>query len=202
MKLFQEVAIVTDARTYEEATLLRLWLESLRLHVRFFRITQTRQLTEFFVEEAHRHAWTVLMTHGTGSAVQFRLAHQVNHQWEAVDGWREENVDITPQWIADNVRQRPRGTLMSLACGGGRGGLPEAFLGAGYAAYVAMEPDYADSDSSLLFFMSVFHFLMAEDRDLAPTSYSLAESVEAAQKVDPWQFGTSAFRCYGDGSLR
>ena len=196
MKLFDEVAVVTDARTVEQANVLRAWLESLRLRVHFYRLTQTWQVRDFFTNHATAHTWTVLVTHGNSQshAIQFRVAHQENEQWDAVQGWEERNIDLTPDAIASIVKGS--GVLFSLACGGGRPELAEAFLDAGYEAYVGMESAYGDTDSGLLFMMGVFHFLRAEDRDLAPQRYDLAASVAAARKLDDWEYGTSTFRCY------
>lgn len=48
MELFEEVAVVTDARSCEEAYTVRSVLESYRLRVRFERLVQRRQLDDFF----------------------------------------------------------------------------------------------------------------------------------------------------------
>lgn len=200
MKMFDEVAVVTDARSLEQAHALRGWLESLRVRVHFYRLTQTRQVLDFFANRAAEHAWTVLVTHGTGQAIQFRVAHQEHDDWDAVEGWEERNVDLTPAFVASTVKGS--GVLLSLACGGGTQELADAFLDAGYDAYVGMETPYADMDSSLLFMMGVFYFLLAEDRDFAPTGHDLAASVAAARRFDDWRCGTSTFRLYsrpGDG---
>ena len=200
MKLFDEVAIVTDERMVEHADALRRMLESFRLNVRFHRIVQRDQAIAFFANGVSTD-WTVLMSHGASTdasvALRFAVIGNDSGNPQAVEGWYPTIVDLTRESIPQLVKSA-RGTVISTACGGGSAALAEAFLDAGCDAYVGCQtPGYVDGNAMVLFVTGLFYFLLAGDRDLAPRSYSLEEAVRKASEIDPgWPFGTEGFTCF------
>ncbi len=193
MKLFSRVAIVCDhtAEMLQMANALRAMLESFALRVDFHHLIQKRQVVEFFGEATPRCDYTVIFTHGDeGKHLTFHVVDQADGDYEVTHGWESVEFALTPADIAEHVRG-PKGALISVACGGGRGTLPQAFLAAGYDTYVGADADYIDSDACLLFTSGLFYFLLAEDRDYAPRTYTLPEAVEQASKRDPdFELGT------------
>lgn len=195
MRLFNEVAVVTDVSLVEDATAIRHFLESLRLRVHFFRLVQTRHLQEFFREHAPRYDHTVLTTHGSGGALQLKLVHQQDERWDEAEGWEERDVVLDAAAIAE-LAPAGKGSLVSTACGGGHPDLAEAFLRCGYDAYVGNTTAYGNAASHMLFVCSLFHFLLAEDRDYDTRAFDLEAAVAEAARIDDWKYGTSGFTCY------
>lgn len=204
MELFEEVVVVTDARSSEEAYTVRSILEFYRLRVRFERLVQRRQLDDFFAGRLGRSPYTVVIAHGAdtddGRAIRFVLVDNAGGDPTAAEGWQPVTVDLTARTIPDIVTQGS-GALITSSCGGGDNALAEAFLRAGYDAYVGQAQPYYDSGASLVFLTGLFYFLLAEDRDFDPRRYSLEEAVARAAALDPgWKFGTESFRCYSGPS--
>jgi hypothetical protein len=205
VNFFDEVTVVTDVRCAEEANMLRTMLEAMRLRVRYVRLVQRRQVASFFSDPETRSAWTILMAHGDeldgDRVIGLELVDNPSDDPKAVTGWEQVRHHLSPAVIADEVKGRS-GVLISWACGGGDAALADAFLRAGYQAYVGTAGGYYDSSSSFLFLTGLFHFLMAEDRDEDPRSFLLAEAVERAAALDAdWPYGTGSFRCFGNGDL-
>ncbi len=209
LRMFTPVAIVCDRTMLREADALRGVLESFRLQVDFHYFVQKRQILDFFLQQRN-YAYTVIFCHGSG-----QTAEDMHLRLEVVDqedgdydtpgdkGWDHVVVELTPAKIAEYVQNRD-GTLLSTACGSGREPLAEAFLKFGYCSYIAPvhlddpEEIYVDLDSSLVFFISFFYYLMdGVDRDYSTTTYTEQEAVEKASQLDPdFRFGTKTFRRY------
>lgn len=199
MMLFDEVTIVTDERMAESALALRATLEAYRLRVTFHRLVQRRQALEVLTQL--RSDWIVLMSHGRTlddgtPSIYFSVVGNDADDSEPVEAWYPSILDLTAGNIPD-IFSGVRGSVISPACGGGRRELADAFLAAGCSAYVAARETYLDTTAAVLFIASLFYFLLAEDRDLAPRAYGLSEAVERARAVDQgWQPGTEAFECF------
>lgn len=201
MKLFDEVAVACDLKMIEEANAIRAVLESFRLRVRFHRFVRRRNVVEFFGDSPGGCEYTVLVCHGMGDAeepkIRFEVVDQAEGKMDAPEGWEDAPFDLTPSTIT-KVVAGARGTLVSVACGSGRKPLAEAFLAAGYEAYVAPVEEYYDGDSAVLFVAGFFYHLLAEDRDYAPMSYTAREATERAAAMDEhFELGTRAFRYHG-----
>ncbi|HEV2061067.1 MAG TPA: hypothetical protein VGR11_17075 [Solirubrobacteraceae bacterium] len=200
MELFEEVVVVTDGRSCEEAYTVRSVLEFYRLRVRFERLVQRRQLDDFFAGRLGTSPYTVVIAHGAdtddGQAIRFVLVDNPGGDPKAAEGWEPVTVDLTARTIPHIVTDGS-GTLITSSCGGGDSSLAEAFLRVGYDAYVGQARPYYSSDASLMFLTGLFYFLLAEDRDFDPRRYSLEEAVARAAALDTgWKFGTEHFRCY------
>ena len=209
LRMFTPVAIVCDRTMIREAHALRGVLESFALQVDFHYFIQKRQILDFFAQPRN-YAYTIIFCHGSG-----KTAEDMHLRLEVVDqesgdydtpgdeGWDFVVVELTPAKIAEYVQNRD-GTLLSTACGSGREPLAEAFLKSGYRSYIApIHPDdpeeiYIDLDSSLVFFINFFYYLMdGVDRDYSTTTYTEQEAVENASQLDPdFRFGTKIFRRY------
>lgn len=199
MKIFSRVTIVCDhtAEMFKSATALRAALEGYALYVDFCPLFQKRQIAEFFARPALDNDYTVLVSHGDGGKqLSFQMVDQVDGNYENVEGWEEVSYALTPDVISETIKDR-KGTLISLACGGGREALAKAFLGAGYDHYIGADMDYIHSNSVQLFAAGLFYFLLAEDRDYAPRAYTVPEAVAQAAAFDPeFDKGTRPFRCW------
>jgi hypothetical protein len=199
MKSFQRpVAVVTDRDSVEDATAIRAALEVFRLRVDFYRMVQRRHLLAFLAGEHIPYDYTVLCAHGTGPdeapKLVVEVVDQVAGDHEAATGWESVPVELTPQTIPKLVHAAG-GTLMCGACGGGRAPLAQAFLAAGYDAYIGADQRYVDGESAFLFTVGFFYFALAEDRGPGAVAYSDAEAVERAAALDPeFRSGTKWYR--------
>ena len=200
LKLFTPVAIVCDHTLTEQASALRGVLESFRLRVDFYRFVQKPQVLDFFTQSRH-YAYTIIFCHGGGGTpedmhLRLEVVDQASGDYENPEGWDSVTIELTPANIAEHVRNR-NGTLISVACGSGRKPLADAFLKSGYCSYIAPTETYVNSDSTLVFVVNLFYFLMAEDRDYATTTYTEQKAVEKAAQLDPdFCYGTKLFRYY------
>lgn len=198
MKIFDRVVVACDhaPEMLALATAMRATLEGFALRVDFYRLIQKRQVLEFFARPPDAD-YTVLCTHGDGGGqISFHVIDQKDGDCSQAEGWEDLTFALTPDNIP-TVVQGQTGTLISTACGGGHQPLASAFLAAGYAAYVGADVDYLDGDAGQLFVASLFYHLLAEDRDYAPRTYTLEESVERASGADAdFVMGTRAFRCW------
>lgn len=208
LKMFTPVAIICDRTMYREAHALRGVLESFALQVDFYNLIQKRQLLAFFAQPRN-YAYTVIFCHGSGdtadeSHLRIEVVDQKSGDYDDPTGWDFIAVELTPDTIAEYVQNR-EGTLLSTACGSGRKPLAEAFLKSGYSSYIApvsledsdMLED-VDLDSSLVFFINFFYYIMAGvERDYSTTTYTEQEAVEKATAVDPdFILGTKCFQRY------
>jgi hypothetical protein len=144
--------------------------------------------------------YLVLGGHGTGSdeepRIPFEVVDQANSDPRAVDGWGPVSLDLTPESIPELVRGG-RETIIAGGCGAGRTPLADAFLEAGFNAVIGPTERYVDADSALLFVIGFFYFVLAADRDLAPSAYSDEEAVKRASRLDPdFKHGTLSYRYY------
>lgn len=208
LKMFTPVAIVCDHTMFREAHALRTVLESFALQVDFHYLIQKRQVLDFFAQ-SRNYAYTVIFCHGSGESVddmhlRIEVVDQQSGDYDNPEGWDFIAVELTPARIAEYIQNRD-GTLLSTACGSGRKPLAEAFLNAGYSAYIAPisledseEHEDVDLDSSLVFFITFFYYLMAGvERDYSTTTYTEQEAAEKAAEVDPdFILGTKCFRRY------
>ena len=208
LRMFTPVAIVCDRTMYREADALRGVLESFALQVDFYNLIQKQQLLAFFSQHRN-YAYTVIFCHGSGdtaneSHLRIEVVDQKSGDYDAPTGWDFIAVELTPDKITEIVRNR-EGTLLSTACGSGRKPLAEAFLKSGYNSYIApvsledsdMLED-VDLDSSLVFFINFFYYIMAGvERDYSTTTYTEQEAVDKAIELDPdFILGTKCFHRY------
>jgi len=197
MKLFERVAIVCDhtPEMLEMAGALRAMLESFTLRVDFHHLIQKRQMLDFFAQSPEAD-FTVLFTHGEGKQLTFTVVDQEDGDFEAVHGWEEVKFALTPENIPEVVRGA-HGTLIAVGCGGGKLTFADAFLAAGYEAFVGAATDYVDGNASLLFLVGFFYHLLAESQDYAPQGYTIEEAVVRASEIDrDFAEGMQAFRCW------
>lgn len=197
MKLFERVVIACDyaPEMLGLATAMRAALEGFNLRVDFHRLIQKRQVMDFFSRPPDAD-YTILVTHGGGGQITVRVVDQAEGDYSKVDGWDEVKFALTPDNIPEVVKGQ-RGTLVAIACGGGRQPLASAFLAAGYDAYIGADADYYDGDAAVLFVASLFYHLRTEDRDYATHAYTLEEAVARAAGADAdFAVGTRVFRCW------
>lgn len=198
MKLFDRVAVICDyaPEMLGLAIAIRATLEGFNLGVDFYHLAQKRQVLEFFSRPPSTD-YTIVVTHGDGGGqITFSVVDQVDGDYTKVEGWEEAKFALTPDTIPEFVKGQ-RGTLIVIACGGGKLPLASAFLAAGYDAYIGADAGYYDADAAVLFVASLFYHLRAEDRDYATRAYSLEEAVARAAGADAdFVMGTQVFRCW------
>lgn len=162
MELFEEVVVVSDVRSAEEAYTVRSILEFYRLRVRFERLVQRRQLDDFFAGRLGSSPYTVVMVHGAetdeGRVIRFELVDNAGGDPKAAEGWEPITVDLSARTIPEIVT-KGSGTLITCSCRGGDSSLAEAFFQAGYDAYVGQTEPYYSSHASLMFVTGLFYFL-------------------------------------------
>lgn len=198
MKLFANVAIVTDHSMHEDADAIRSVLESLSLRADLYRLVQKPQVAGFFQQD-RQYPYTIVFCHGAGDPpdelhIAVQVVDQKDGRYQDPEGWSPITVKMTPSFVRDNVRGRT-GTLISVACGSGCRPLADAFIDAGYDAYIAPVEPYYNSQAGIAFLTSLFYLLMAEDRDYAEKTFSEEEAVRMAAALDDsFKYGPMAFR--------
>jgi hypothetical protein len=102
-------------------------------------MVQRRHLLAFLAGEHIPYDYTVLGGHGAGPEdapkLVVEVVDQVAGDYGAETGWGPVLVELTPQTIPELVHA-DGGTLVCGGCGAGRPPLAEAFLAAGYDAYI------------------------------------------------------------------
>jgi hypothetical protein len=194
------IAMVGDCNSIEHASALRAALEVFRLRVDLYRMVQRRHLLAFLAGQRIPYDYTVLGGHGTGPddapKLIMEVVDQVAGDHEADTGWEPVLVELTPQTIPKLVHATG-GTLVCGGCGAGRPPLADAFLAAGYDAYIGAVQPYIDAESAFLFTVGFFYFALGEDRGPDAVAYSDAEAVERAAALDPeFRYGTKWYRYY------
>ena len=205
MRMFDEVAIVTDRTNVGLAEAVRGVLEGFDLHVHFYQLVQRRQAVELFGSGGPPCDWTVLIAHGVradnATAIRFDVRDNPSDDSRAIEGWFLTTLDLAPANIPSIVKN-PHGVYITNACLGGDPLLAKAFLDAGCEAYIGSLAGHQDTDSGTVFLISLFYFLLTGDRDFSPREYSLEEAVERAREVHgDWEHGTAGFRCYTRASI-
>ena len=201
MKSFERpVAVVTDRNSVEDACAIRVALEVFRLRVDFYRMVQRRHLLAFLAGDHIPYDYTILCAHGTGPddapKIVVEVVDQVAGDHAAETGWDPVPVELTPNTIPELVHATG-GTLVCGACGAGRAPLADAFLVAGYDAYIGAEQAYIDGEAAFLFTVGFFYFAVAEERGPGAVPYSDAEAVARAAALDPeFRYGTKWYRYY------
>lgn len=200
MKLFTRVAIICDHTLLDEALALRRVLESFTLHVDFYQLVQARHVVEFFAAPPAGCDAVIIVVHGDGEDsapyLRFDVIDQETADYQSPTGWHPTILEWTPERIRTQVG-KGLGTVISLACGGGRAPLAEAFLDAGCDAYIGAVERYIDMHSAMMFAISFFYWLLAEDRDYCPTRCSASQAADRAKNFDQgWDYGTESFRFY------
>jgi len=134
-------------------------------------MVQRRHLLAFLAGEHIPYDYTVLGGHGAGPEdapkLVVEVVDQVAGDYGAETGWGPVLVELTPQTIPELVHA-DGGTLVCGGCGAGRPPLAEAFLAAGYDAYIGAVEPQIDAESAFLFTVGFFYFALAEDRGQTP----------------------------------
>lgn len=200
MKVFDSVVIACD-HTPEmvlTAKALQGVLENFGLRVYFYHLVQKQHVISFLAQQFPSSDYVVLCGHGSGSdddmSINFQVVDQVDGQFDNPEGWHSLTFGLTPANATQYI-QHAQGTFISTACGSGRAPFAQAFLAAGYRAYIA-PTSYYDGDATILFVLGFFYHLLAASRDYAERVYTDKEASERAAALDvDFQFGTRTF-CY------
>ena len=178
-------------------------LQQLGIRAHLYRFYNPQQVTDFFARKGvpEECRFTILCAHAGGPAgdpaIHYDLVEQKDGDNTDPYGWEDYDLEISESTIPDLVT-KARGTLVAMGCGAGREPLARAFLEAGYDGYVGATEEYVDGDSAFVFTVNLFYHLMAEERDFAPKSHTVAEAVELAALTDPdFAEGTRPYRYWG-----
>ncbi len=205
MKLYESVVICCDkvSKQFQDATAVRAALEAFGVRVHLYDLAQKRGALEFFAGAMPECKYVVLFCHGATNAdgewqLGLQVVDQVDGDYDNRRGWERVTVGLTPANIPDLVRGMGR-TLICLGCGAGRESFAQAFLKAGYRAYIAPEGNYVNANAAMLFVIGFFYHLLTEgrleDRRVGLTdqdSVTLASVLDA----DYHPCGTRAFHYY------
>lgn len=137
---------------------------------------------------------TVLSCHGfpqkNGPVVlNWTVGRPLNHiEWEDVE-LRISGQDVGKYFT------RGSGALLNLACWSGREEFAQAFLNAGYDAYIAPEKT-SDCFSAYQFYTAFLGYAVYEQRDEKPQKLSFEECVERARKIDDFWDGANGYRIF------
>src|SRR5215207_1589363 len=195
MKHFEHVAVVGSSEA-SYPLVLRSFLEEFGLRVDLYRLYQKRNVEDFFAGRGvpKECRYTGLCGHGPDADPKIRLK---DGDPDAVEGWEPRPFDLSKGNVPGLVTA-PRGVLVAGGCGAGREPLARAFLEAGYDSYVGATEDYVDRDSALLFTIGFFYYLLADERDYAPRTFTDREAAERAAAMDcEFELGTRPYRYWG-----
>jgi hypothetical protein len=199
MKMFEPIVIVCDESSWDVAFAIRSSLELFRLHVYLHYGPQIRNFTDALAGGVPKSEYLVLCSHGLGEDDgETENAREMKMGFlgvDRIDGeWQGSEFVLTPSNIRDRV-SLPGRSILALGCGNGREPLARAFLDAGCRSYMGAVRD-TDQDSTALFAITFFYYLMRENCDL-PHRFSERESFEQAKNFDPTTAnGTGLFRYY------
>jgi hypothetical protein len=204
MERFSPVVLACDGDMLRQAMAVRAVLEQFGLRIHFYHLIQKRHLLDFLAGDRVRSDYTVLCCHGIcieedGPHLLLNVIEQAlpENPQDGEDGeWHPVPLRITPAWLAKHLK-RGYGTFISTGCSTGQQEMAEAFLNAGYSAYIGCANDI-DAGSGTLFVLSFFHHLLAGERDWPTETYNDEEAVERARFIDSEaiRWGTNGFRYF------
>lgn len=151
MKRFHNHVVIGCDYTPEmrqQAEILRGVLEAFSIRVHLYHFVHYRNVVEFLKGQIPECDYVILCCHGVGATEEdmrfnLQVIRQSDDQDERKDGWQQVTFNLTPKNVSEYV-QNPKGTLICTACGSGREAWANAFLAAGYKAYIAPADDYVD----------------------------------------------------------
>jgi hypothetical protein len=200
MKLFESSVVIGCDQSpdqIKDARAIRAVLESFGLRVHLYDLTRKRDALQFLAGEIADCEYVVLCCHGgPGDMIKLRMSDQKDGDYDCPDGWEIIDFALTADNIPDHVRGRGR-TLLCVACAAGQETLAQAFFMAGYRAYIASSQSVLGW-AGILFVIGFFYHLITANRiDDAPTSYTDAEAVSLASRMDAQcARGTLPFRYF------
>jgi hypothetical protein len=128
--------------------------------------------------------------------IRVEVMKQKDNDPERDDGWEATVLELRPSNIPELIHNF-KGNILPLGCGSGREPFGKAFLEAGCQTYIAPEELFFSRDSAMLFAISFFYHLLAEDRDFDRAKLEVADVFKLAQQSDPrFSMGTLRFRYY------
>ena len=200
-KFSATVVIGCDLSTTQMAETLRAILEQFSLRVFVIRLYHKKHIEDFLAGDIPNCDYTILCCHGMGerdedAQIMLKCIHNTTGDDTRKDGWEEFSLVLKPSDI-DRYLQRPQGTFINLACGGGREVWAKAFLDAGYKSYIGATRDYVDMNASVLFIAGFFYHLLMPSCDYTDKSFTSSEAVQEAAAMDKhYDWGTQLFRYY------
>lgn len=204
MKLYDSVAMIhdysPDLSSYINAT--RAALEAFGLRVHLYDLTQKQDALKVLAGAIPECEYIVLWCHGDTdingeSQLSFKLIDQMDGDYSKSRGWEGVTINLTPANIPDYFVGNGR-TIICIACGSGQDQFAQAFLEAGYKAYIAPQGGGVHVNSAVLFIIGFFYHLMAATRlDDQPFQHTDLEAVALAAQADAdFAQGTRTFHLY------
>ena len=200
-RLSTSVAIMCDgaAGNFQQASAVRSVLESFGLQVYFYQITQKQNVIDFLAGNYADCDYVIWFCYGCPDSegneqLNFSVVHQQENDYDNKSGWERVNVNLTPSNLGEYIKN-PKGTLICAATSGKY--WAEAFIKAGYKAYIA--PNKADTacNSYTLFLTGFFYYLLMHSLDYTDKKFSPQESVTKAALMDrDYEYGTQLFEYY------
>ncbi len=204
MKLFESVVIGCDNSPdmIRDARTIRAVLETFGLRVHLYDLTRKREALQFLAGEIPQCDYVVLCSHGwndpdEGAQISLQVVDQADGDYDNAAHWESVTLGLTPANIPDMAQGMGR-TLICYACGSGREPFAQAFLKAGYKAYIAPRGDGVYGNAGVLFIIGLFYHLMTATRiGDEPTCHTDQEAVALAAALDAnTPRGTCAFHYY------
>ncbi len=195
MRDYQEVRIAHDRERsdYKTALTHRAIFEFYSQQVTLHDLWTEESVLEFFAAKTDS-AVTLLECHGWGktdadAVINLEvLRHKTGPEFEAIE------LRLTPANIRDVVKAGS-GILINKACWSGKQVFADAFLSAGYGAYLAPERT-SDSWSALQFLTAFIGYLKYEVRDADARNVSTREALDLARRLDHYPDGAAGWRLF------
>ena len=199
--LSTSVVIVCDAApgNFQRASAVRSVLETFGLQIYFYQLLQQQNVLDFLGGDYPDCDYVIWFCYGCSDndgneQLNFTVVHQQDNDYNSKSGWERVNVSLTPSNLGKYIKN-PQGALICAATSGKY--WAEAFLAAGYKAYIA--PTQADTacNSETLFITGFFYYLMMHTLDYTDQKFSPQESAIKAASMDrDYECGTQLFKYY------
>ena len=188
-------------RMSQDMSAIRAALEVFGLRVHLYDLVQKRNALEVLTGGFPECEFVILCCHGGsdpdgGPQINLEVMNQIDGDYDKFGGWETTMISLTPANIPDYFSGNGR-TLISIACGSGQEVFAQAFLQAGFKAYIAPRPA-AHINSIILFVIGFFYHLLAATRlEDEPLHHTHQEAVALAAQADAdYTQGTRAFHYY------
>ena len=188
----------------QDVSAIRAVLEAFSLRVHLYDLVQKRNALEVLAGDLPGAEYVILCCHGSGTLdgvprLRLEVIDQADGDYDQAGGWEQAEIELTPANIPDHFRGQGR-TLICIGCGSGQEAFAQAFLRAGFRAYIAPRGSGTHTNATLLFIAGFFYHLLAATRVYdEPLPHTDQEAVLLAAQADPeYTRGTRTYHFYSE----
>jgi hypothetical protein len=169
------------------------------LQIYFFELLQKQNVLDFLAGDYPDCDYVIWYFYGSpglngDEQLNFQVVQQKNNDYTNKSGWERVQFSLGPLTVSHYVKN-PKGTLICGATSGEH--WAEAFLAAGYKAFIAPTQTDLACNSETLFIIGFFYHLLMHTLDYTDQKFTPQESAIAAALMDRhYECGTKLFNYY------